>query len=68
LKQVRDREARVESVVLVIGAEGGFTEEEAEMARARGYTTVHLGPRVLRAETAAVTALSLVQYLWGDLG
>jgi 16S rRNA (uracil1498-N3)-methyltransferase len=68
LKQVHDREARVESVFLVIGPEGGFTGEEAEMARARGYTTVHLGPRILRAETAALTALSLVQYLWGDLG
>jgi 16S rRNA (uracil1498-N3)-methyltransferase len=68
LKQLRDRQARVESVFLVIGPEGGFTVEEAEMARAQGYTTVHLGPRVLRAETAALTALSLVQYLWGDLG
>ena len=68
LKQVRDREAGVQSVLLVIGPEGGFTVDEAEMARTRGYTTVHLGPRVLRAETAALTALSLVQYLWGDLG
>lgn len=68
LKQVRDRQARVESVALVVGPEGGFTVEEAEMARAQGYTTVHLGPRVLRAETAALTVLSLVQYLWGDLG
>lgn len=68
LKQVHDRDARVESVFLVIGPEGGFTAEEAEMARVQGYTTVHLGPRVLRAETAALTALSLVQYLWGDLG
>jgi 16S rRNA (uracil1498-N3)-methyltransferase len=67
-KQLRDREAGVKSVLLVVGPEGGFTAEEAEMARARGYTTLHLGPRVLRAETAALTALSLVQYLWGDLG
>jgi 16S rRNA (uracil1498-N3)-methyltransferase len=68
LKHVHVREARVQSVVVVIGPEGGFSAEEAEMAREWGYTTVHLGPRVLRAETAAVTALSLVQYLWGDLG
>jgi 16S rRNA (uracil1498-N3)-methyltransferase len=68
LKQVRDRQAGLRSVFLVIGPEGGFTADEAEMARVRGYTTVHLGPRVLRAETAALTALSLVQYLWGDLG
>jgi 16S rRNA (uracil1498-N3)-methyltransferase len=68
LKRVHEREARAESVSLVIGPEGGFTVEEAAMARDRGYTMVHLGPRILRAETAALTALSLVQYLWGDLG
>jgi 16S rRNA (uracil1498-N3)-methyltransferase len=68
LKQVHDRQSRVESVFLVIGPEGGFTVEEAEMARTQGYTTVHLGPRVLRSETAALAVLSLVQYLWGDLG
>jgi 16S rRNA (uracil1498-N3)-methyltransferase len=68
LKRVHEREARAESVSLVIGPEGGFTVEEAEMAHDRGYTMVRLGPRILRAETAALTALSLVQYLWGDLG
>ena len=68
LKEVHSREPRAESVILVIGPEGGFTEEEAEMARAQGYTIVYLGPRILRAETAALTALALVQHLWGDLG
>ena len=68
LKQVHAKEPRVPSVCLVIGPEGGFSVEEAELARAQGYSTVHLGRRVLRAETAAVAALSLVQYLWGDLG
>ncbi|MGZ9220082.1 MAG: 16S rRNA (uracil(1498)-N(3))-methyltransferase [Candidatus Binatia bacterium] len=37
------------------------------MAAARDFHSVHLGRRILRAETAAVTALSLVQFLWGDL-
>ncbi len=67
LKQVHAKEARVPSVSLVVGPEGGFSVEEAQLAREWGYTTVHLGPRILRAETAAVAALSLVQYLWGDL-
>ena len=67
LKQVHSREPRVESATVVIGPEGGFTVEEAELASNQGYHMVHLGPRILRAETAAVTALSLVQYLWGDL-
>jgi 16S rRNA (uracil1498-N3)-methyltransferase len=68
LKHVHGHETGVESVILVIGPEGGLTVEEAELARARGYTLVSLGPRILRAETAALTAVSLVQYLWGDLG
>jgi 16S rRNA (uracil1498-N3)-methyltransferase len=68
LQQVRDREPRPDSSFVVIGPEGGFTLEEAETARALGYARIHLGPRILRAETAALTALSLVQYLWGDLG
>jgi 16S rRNA (uracil1498-N3)-methyltransferase len=68
LKQVHTTAARVPSVCLVIGPEGGFSVEEAQLAREHGYSTVHLGRRVLRAETAAVAVVSLVQYLWGDLG
>lgn len=68
LKEVHAKDARVPSVCLVVGPEGGFSAEEAELARAHGYSTLHLGRRVLRAETAAVAAVSLVQYLWGDLG
>jgi 16S rRNA (uracil1498-N3)-methyltransferase len=58
----------VGSVVIAIGSEGGFSEEEANMARQYGFNLVGLGRRILRAETAAVTAMSLVQFLWGDLG
>jgi len=68
LSHVREAEATVGSVVIVIGPEGGFREEEADMARSHGYNLVGLGKRILRAETAAVTAMSLVQFLWGDLG
>jgi 16S rRNA (uracil1498-N3)-methyltransferase len=68
LKAVHSREPQVAFVALVIGPEGGFAEEEAEMARALGYTIVCLGPRILRSETAALTALALIQHLWGDLG
>ena len=44
-----------------------FKRAEAQLAAARDFHSVHLGRRILRAETAAVTALSLVQFLWGDL-
>lgn len=51
----------------VVGPEGGFTPEEATHAAAAGFRHVGLGPRILRAETAAVTAVTLCQYVWGDL-
>jgi 16S rRNA (uracil1498-N3)-methyltransferase len=68
LNDVRKGEATVGSVVIAIGPEGGFSEEEANMARHYGFNVVGLGRRILRAETAAVAAISLVQFLWGDLG
>jgi len=56
------------AVTIATGPEGGFTEWEVERARAAGFRLIRVGPRTLRAETAPVVALSLVQYLWGDLG
>ncbi len=55
-------------VSLFIGPEGGFDETEVEYARSRGVTPVTLGPRTLRAETAAVVAASLVLYELGEMG
>lgn len=67
LQHAHEKNAEAKSVLLAIGPEGGFRAEEAELARARGFEPIHLGRRILRAETAAVAALSLVQFLWGDL-
>jgi 16S rRNA (uracil1498-N3)-methyltransferase len=67
LKQVHQEQSSARSVILTVGPEGGFTREEAESARRHGYLWVGLGRRILRAETAAVAALALAQYLWGDL-
>jgi 16S rRNA (uracil1498-N3)-methyltransferase len=54
-------------VAILIGPEGGFTPEERSWLRGRGDTAaVSLGPRILRAETAAVAALSVWQALKGD--
>ena len=52
----------------IIGPEGGFTPAEAEQAKAAGVAAVTLGPRILRAETAAIAALAVVQHIKGDLG
>jgi 16S rRNA (uracil1498-N3)-methyltransferase len=67
LGEVRATTGAVRSILIVTGAEGGFTSEEAAMAQEHGFCTIQLGPRILRAETAAVIATALVQFLWGDL-
>lgn len=59
---------RPKSMLLVVGPEGGFSPDEVERASAGGFVTTGLGPRILRAETAALTACALVQYICGDLG
>jgi 16S rRNA (uracil1498-N3)-methyltransferase len=58
---------RPAGVRLLIGPEGGFTPEEVNQARDAGFQVVSLGPRRLRVETAALTAVTLLQYAWGDL-
>jgi 16S rRNA (uracil1498-N3)-methyltransferase len=55
------------SVTALVGSEGGWSDEEIELARARNFQVVTLGGRVLRAETAAITATVLLQHLFGDL-
>lgn len=56
----------VRSVTVLIGPEGGLTDEEQEAAVAAGFIGVRLGPRVLRTETAALAALALLQREFGD--
>ncbi|MBQ1416466.1 MAG: 16S rRNA (uracil(1498)-N(3))-methyltransferase [Selenomonas sp.] len=60
--------AQGKRLVLLIGPEGGFTLEEAAQVQASGGKAVTLGPRILRAETAAVAAVTVAQYENGDLG
>lgn len=56
------------SLLLLVGPAGGFEPAEADRLRAAGFRTASLGPRILRAETAAVAAVSISQARWGDLG
>ncbi len=55
-------------IALVVGPEGGFSQEEVEQARGRGILPISLGPRILRTETAAIVASGAIQYALGDLG
>lgn len=53
-------------VRLLIGPEGGFSSAEINKITAAGYQPVHLGPRILRTETAGLAATPILQYLYGD--
>ncbi|WP_295430881.1 16S rRNA (uracil(1498)-N(3))-methyltransferase [uncultured Thiodictyon sp.] len=54
-------------VTLLVGPEGGLSPRELDLARRHGVVGVRLGPRILRAETAPLAALAVLQALWGDL-
>ncbi len=56
------------SLVVAIGPEGGFTKEEVTLAQEQGLIVTSFGRRILRAETAAISAVTLVQFLFGDMG
>jgi len=59
--------SRQGGITLLIGPEGGFTEDERRMLRTLPFVTpVSLGPRILRAETAVIAALTIIQAAWGD--
>jgi 16S rRNA (uracil1498-N3)-methyltransferase len=60
--------ASPEAIFAILGPEGGFSPAEVEAAVAEGFLTAGLGPRILRAETAAIAAAALLQFLFGDLG
>ena len=54
------------SCALLIGPEGGLTEDEVDTARQQKFAAICLGPRILRTETAPIASLALLQHLWGD--
>ncbi len=55
------------TIDLLVGPEGGLSDAEREHARAAGFDSYSLGPRVLRSETAALAAVTIAQTLWGDI-
>lgn len=57
----------LEKVAIIIGSEGGFSEKEALLLKENGAKTIGLGKRILRCETAAVTAASLTMFCLGQL-
>jgi len=55
------------NIVLFVGPEGGFSEKEVRLAEDKGFIPIGLGPRILRTETAAIVALSILQFVYGDI-
>ena len=56
------------AISLFTGPEGGFSEKEIASAAEKGFLVATLGQRILRAETAAITAVAITQFVLGDLG
>ena len=55
------------STAIVVGSEGGFSEKEFELSKQLGFSTVYLGKRILRAETAAISLMAIVAHSLGEM-
>ena len=68
LREFKDKAAENRhAITALVGSEGGWTDEEISLARNNDWAIVTLGGRILRAETAAITAMVLLQHVYGDL-
>ena len=56
-----------QSVALLIGPEGGLSEQEEQAARAQGALALSMGPRILRTETAGLAAMAALNAIWGEM-
>ncbi|TYQ12912.1 UNVERIFIED_CONTAM: 16S rRNA (uracil1498-N3)-methyltransferase [Acetivibrio alkalicellulosi] len=68
LKYILNDSIKAKDIYVFIGPEGGFSQEEVEIAVKSGVNTVSLGPRILRTETAGIAVLSILMYELGDVG
>jgi 16S rRNA (uracil1498-N3)-methyltransferase len=68
LREVLEGSKERKKIFFVIGPEGGFSQDEVEKAKRAGFVAVTLGRRILRAETASLCLLSILQYERGDIG
>lgn len=66
-KSWRDYKLTDADVALLIGPEGGLSDDEVSLAQALTFQPLSLGPRILRTETAAIAAISMIQTISGDL-
>ncbi len=68
LREVLLRLKKTPDITLIVGPEGGLSKNEVTHASEHGYIQTSIGPRILRTETAPLTAISIIQYELGDVG
>src|SRR3990167_608564 len=68
LRNLLSGKGEVKSISVIVGPEGGLSSEEIEIANSYGFISAGLGQRILRTDTVALTAISIMQFLYGDLG
>ncbi|MDI3534434.1 MAG: rRNA (uracil1498-N3)-methyltransferase [Thermosediminibacterales bacterium] len=68
LKQILRNSAGIKKISFFIGPEGGFTQNEVDLAMKKGAQPVSLGPRILRTETAGIALSAILMYELGDIG
>ena len=66
IKEVLKKSKDIKNVCIFIGPEGGFSDEEITLAKDNGFEIVSMGPRILRTETAPISAITAVMYELGD--
>jgi len=67
INKLKLQQKNIETIGILIGPEGGFSKKEVDFAENAGFQVCGLGPRILRAETASLTACSLIQHYFGDI-
>jgi len=68
LKEVLKGAMEKKKIFFLVGPEGGFSQEEVDQSKEKGFIPISLGKRILRAETASLCLISILQYEWGDIG
>lgn len=67
LKTMQTLNQKPSTIFVLLGPEGGFSNKEIELAKSNGFIIASLGPRILRAETASLSACTIIQHLFGDM-
>jgi 16S rRNA (uracil1498-N3)-methyltransferase len=68
LKEVLRESKDQRRIFFIIGPEGGMSQGEVEESMGMGFVPVFMGERIMRAETASLCLISILQYEWGDIG